>query len=664
MTIAVVLVPWLFAGAESWAGAFVCMLVLLGFFVWLFYQTLISRRPHIRMPLLTALLALLFLFLFMQQVPFPRNIVNRLNPLAEKTVRDGDALLARMGAEAFLPVPVGRNTNLATISFSAAAANSSMCVCLALIAVFLVFSNTVRRWRHVQRIAWVIVGFGFVMIVLSVLHKLSGAHDLLWVRMPRHGESIFGPFTNRNHFAFWANMLFALALGLNLSMHHSATGARPENWREQLALLSAKDVSRRLLLLFVMGVTGGAVCLTLSRGGMTSLLMALLCVIGFVCYRRRKDFSQGKLVMVGVFVAAGFVFWLGWFPALRRMESLVDVARNPLTDSRFLATRDTLAVWKGCPLTGCGIGGFRYVFPMFQGEELAFGRFIHAHNDWVQFLAETGVIGMGLFLCIIAAFCRLLIVRFRVADPRARRFVVGLLVGIVAAAFHSAIDYSLHKPANAFLLSALCGLCVAAVHVPRRITASSGNNDIHLEPQSLGVGSAVRRLLYCVVLICVMAAGVKTVLRLPGSLAFARFEYYYRLFYESPDGRDMALAIMSAENEARLVTRRQRDDTEMFRKMSSFYFRWALNRDLAPLTRLKLARDSVGMSVLAVYNTPSDSLAWVWLAHSYTLIGLWENAELCGKRALELGAAKESVRAFVGESKDQGGLSVHRFDLL
>ena len=96
-----------------------------------------------------------------------------------------------------------------------------------------------------------------------------------------------------------------------------------------------------------------------------------------------------RAAMIGGLVAAAVV-WTGWKPVVERMGSLADVARDPVGNSRYAATMSTWSMFQAAPALGCGFGAFQHVFPRFQDPRIQFGRWLHAHNDWVQLLAEGG----------------------------------------------------------------------------------------------------------------------------------------------------------------------------------------------------------------------------------------------------------------------------------
>lgn len=87
---------------------------------------------------------------------------------------------------------------------------------------------------------------------------------------------------------------------------------------------------------------------------------------------------------------------------------------DPHRLERLAIWRDTLAIVKDHPVAGTGLGTFEQVYPRYKSwEGLRTANF--AHNEWLQALAETGLVG-GLILALLLAG---LLRRIRGAGPAA-----------------------------------------------------------------------------------------------------------------------------------------------------------------------------------------------------------------------------------------------------
>src|SRR3981081_1017538 len=124
---------------------------------------------------------------------------------------------------------------------------------------------------------------------------------------------------------------------------------------------------------------------------------------------------------------------------------------------------DSCGLFPSHPWTGTGLGTLPIVFPAY--ESLYDAKFVnHAHNDYLEMLADTGLIGglccasfLGIFF-----FCSLN--QLLVTD---KSFAAALhLSGLVACCgflVHSLVDFNLHMPGNALLFFLMAHLATAQI---------------------------------------------------------------------------------------------------------------------------------------------------------------------------------------------------------
>lgn len=193
------------------------------------------------------------------------------------------------------------------------------------------------------------------------------------------------------------------------------------------------------------------VVLAASRGGLVTCLVALLVV----------PFSMTQLpaprrvaLLLGVVAALGlsFAFAPRVFPELyRNLDRLAgtadELAGGTLT-GRTTIWAETLQVFWESPLVGVGAGAARHALA--SGE---FGRNVVAHNVFLAVAADTGAVGLLLFLALIgvavaAAF---------LAPSRQRPFLIVLALALVVAMMPISIEA---RKATWFTLVAL------ALHQP------------------------------------------------------------------------------------------------------------------------------------------------------------------------------------------------------
>ena len=115
------------------------------------------------------------------------------------------------------------------------------------------------------------------------------------------------------------------------------------------------------------------------------------------------------------------------------------------------------------PLFGTGLGGYQSTFEKFRTSGFVFTQ-DYAHNDYLQFLAELGVVGFS----IAAAFLLSILIRavrasLRPPNPTIHWLGLGCCGALAAILIHSAADFNLYVPANAILLAWICGVAAGSL---------------------------------------------------------------------------------------------------------------------------------------------------------------------------------------------------------
>jgi O-antigen ligase len=121
-----------------------------------------------------------------------------------------------------------------------------------------------------------------------------------------------------------------------------------------------------------------------------------------------------------------------------------------------------MSMFRDFPVFGTGLGTFKYAYFLYGKEGSKW--VTHAHNDYLENLADTGLLGFAVLslLLLLLTFSLLRMWSAR-RHPEIKPVVLGVLVALFAAAFHSLFDFSLRIPANAFLLIMLLALGLKVV---------------------------------------------------------------------------------------------------------------------------------------------------------------------------------------------------------
>jgi O-antigen ligase len=307
--------------------------------------------------------------------------------------------------------------------------------------------RTLQDWRV---FFWFMMLFGFFIAGFGILQHLTFNGKLYWFREMRYGGIPFGPYVNRNHFAGFMEMVIPVPL-------------------VPLMLGKVRRERRFVTGLFAL-VTILALFLSASRGGIVAFGVELFFLLLCIALRRAgsKHLLAGGVVLVA---SLTLVSWIGVRQVLSRFSSLqtMEVKEAKRASMRY----GTWHIFLDHPILGTGLGTFQMVYPPY--ETLYDGKIVnHAHNDYLEALAETGVLGgfcCAWFLLILfqAALRSLQETRIPFADAL-RLTGLGGCCGILV---HSLVDFNLHIPANAFLFFLMAMLATSEMS-PAQVEPAPG----------------------------------------------------------------------------------------------------------------------------------------------------------------------------------------------
>src|SRR2546421_5268526 len=306
--------------------------------------------------------------------------------------------------------------------------------------------RTLKDWRG---FVWFGMFFGFLVGLFAILQHLTSNGKLYWFREISSGVLPFGPYVNRNHFAGFVELVLPLAL-------------------VPLVLGRVRRERRPVVGLFAV-LPIGALFLSASRGGIVSFGVELG-ALALVMFHRR---TMGKQWLAGVavlLVALLLVSWLGIGQIFERLSSvqLLEVTAGKRASMR----KDTWRIFLDHPFAGTGLGTLQLVYPPY--ESLYDGKIVnHAHNDYLEVLAETGLLGGICCAWFLGVFLVQSLERLRQFN---HSFSGALqLSGFLACSgflVHSLVDFNLHIPANALLFFLMAHLATAEIQQTGQPTTS------------------------------------------------------------------------------------------------------------------------------------------------------------------------------------------------
>jgi len=292
-----------------------------------------------------------------------------------------------------------------------------------------------------------VLSFAGAMGLFAILQFAAGTHRIYGIVGTPSG-GLFGSYVNPDHFAGLMEMTVPVAI-LYLAGH-----------RKRAALGTAA------LRVFAVTLAVASLMLTGSRGGLLAVL-AEVAIAAVVLRRARTQTFEARRLAVGAALAllSGVMLfaYVGWGGAAQRLGSVGNVSKTwaDWAGQRRSMTVDTLRMWRDHPLLGIGLGDFEIAYPLYQS--LPSDDYIeHAHDDYVEALAETGLLGGLLIVWALAAF---FYAAFRgwgqPFQAQGNWTRLGAAIGCCGLLLHSLWDFNLHIPANAAWFSVLAGIAAA-----------------------------------------------------------------------------------------------------------------------------------------------------------------------------------------------------------
>jgi O-antigen ligase len=356
-----------------------------------------------------------------------------------------------------------------SISLDAEATRLGTEVLLILLIAFLLSANFLAK---VPALTWLrnfLIFFGLVLSVFGLIQRFTWNGKYYWAIEPSTQPSApFGPFVNHNHFAGYVEMIAPIPVALILR----------RAVRGELAFLYG----------FAAAMMGLAVIVSLSRGGMISLAAGVMFVVAFGFRRRGESRVEGRgsgiddrrrsyyghrsstplaasrvgVMIVMLFTIGAGVWWIGADPVIRRIENSGSASRNTDADhraetffqSRGWIWRDTAAMIRDRWALGVGIGAYETAYPIYNSRD---GSLIveQAHNDYLQIMADAGIIGALIALWFIFLVARDIL---RASSHESRVMsgtALGAGGGMFALFIHSLFDFNFQIPSNALLFLVL-----------------------------------------------------------------------------------------------------------------------------------------------------------------------------------------------------------------
>ena len=309
---------------------------------------------------------------------------------------------------------------------------------LIFLAALLTFIDGAKRLKTI--VSFVTI-FGFAYAFFAILQSVLSPTKIYGIYEAEFATP-FGSFVNRHNFAAYMEMTIAVPLGLLL------TGA------------IGRD--KRLIYVTAVGLMGVALLLSGSRGGLVSLL-AMIFFLVIVTTKTRSTAQIGLKIGLTVLLLATIVagaYLVGGESSLNRLAETA--ASGNFTTNRTHIWSVTLEVIKNYLPFGTGYGAFGVAYTAYDSSN-GLERVEQAHNDYLQVLADAGIVGLIVVAFFVYRLFRTGLENAKTSDSYRRGVATGALAGCFGVLVHSLFDFVLHTTAVALLFLTLVALVCVSV---------------------------------------------------------------------------------------------------------------------------------------------------------------------------------------------------------
>ena len=430
----------LFGAVQPWIMSLYAVLMILGFVV-LMWQGGGTWRPGV---LAWVTVGVFLAVTLGQLIPFSQGFLGWVSPERARILDEATGLLG---------VEVTGNA----VAYSVGQAFARWGFTLSLVLFFWVCASLGRDRKVFMALVWVALAFGTFEAVYGLLQVLIPGVGVLWVPWDFGASGCArGTYIGRNNFAGLMEMLWPVALG--------ATLAQGE-WAERRgikAMLSEDKINGQLLMFLMVTLMVVALLFSRSRAGILGAFVGMAVLMGLLRLASGQ-FRWGNRITLMALVALVGVYGgsMGFDKIVERFLQFEGGAggRMELWGPSWEMALDHPA--------GIGLGNYEVVEPVYLDPGRAGIRYRHAHNDYLQLLAEAGWVGavplvVGFFLFIGRGIWRVRRVGFSVGRFRVM-VAIGALAGLCSMGFHGFFDFNFQIPANQVYFVLLMALVEAGL---------------------------------------------------------------------------------------------------------------------------------------------------------------------------------------------------------
>jgi len=304
-------------------------------------------------------------------------------------------------------------------------------------------------WRAtVAFLPWTIVGLATFSAMLGLAQVLLPEDAGLYIYGFTNTGSPVGVFANVNHQASF--------LVMSLSFTFVLIGDLRSNERSRDI-----DMAKRIFI----GMCAALQTIGILAAGSVAgyLLLVPMMALGLLIVQsQRREFKIVRLALPAL-ILIPMIMLVAYSPQLSGLG--VTSVENTGPTSRVGIAEISLSLLRDHIWFGGGLGTFEPLFKVYEDPETAGVLFVnHAHNDFLQWIIETGLLGGALMVVFLVWLLRQMFGVWRLSGDSTVRIRRAAASALTISLLHSFVDYPLRSPSLLFFAS----VCVVLLILPKR----------------------------------------------------------------------------------------------------------------------------------------------------------------------------------------------------
>jgi O-antigen ligase len=439
VTAHLIFLPWALGTMHVWSQAVSCGLSVLSLGLALSirrYSGKYVSGPSFRLRLLPKLLYFPIFWIGLMFLLYI--LIQALNPAWRYTETDRGWWLQGVSHIAWLP------TGIRTPFEQFGPWRSLMIYSSAWMSACAIWTGFTRR-KSLRILLVLLVINAFLLALFGLAERALHADRIFWSWIPP-ADYFVSSFIYRNHAGAYFNLALAICCALGF-------------WYYRRQVRRQEPSSPAVILGFFAAVIAAIVLYSYSRGATLLMIGFLATVVGMIAGTAFSSAESNRSLFTIVFAGMVFVAIVGLSLFSLKTDQLTERMRTLSQEVDVRSDQFRLAVdqatWEMAQdhlAMGWGAGSYSYCFPGYQARhpEIRFARdrhkrllFEHAHDDYLELLAECGCVGCALLMAGILFYLSRL-VRLRVwRNPLVSVLFLGCLVTMV----HATFDFPFFNPA-------------------------------------------------------------------------------------------------------------------------------------------------------------------------------------------------------------------------